>query len=72
MNIESELRIYVKEQQRLDYSYVSNTVSRNAKDGLKREGNRQLNELIAEVLLQEKKGIVKDKRILELVKRSVN
>ena len=31
-------------------------VSRNAKDGLKREGNRQLNELIAEVLLQEKKG----------------
>ncbi len=29
------------------------------KDGLKRGGNRQLNELIAEVLLQEKKGIVK-------------
>ena len=71
MNIESELRKYVKEQQRLDYSYVSNTVSRNAKDGLKREGNRQLNELIAEVLLQEKKGIVKDKRLLELVKRCV-
>ena len=50
---------------------MSKTVSRNAKDGLKREGNRQLNELIAEVLLQEKKGIVKDKRLLELVKRCV-
>ena len=43
----------------------------NAHGGLYKENNRQLNELIAEVLLQEKKGIVKDKRLLELVKRCV-
>jgi hypothetical protein len=46
-------------------------VSGNAHGGLYKENNRQLNELIAEVLLQEKKGIVKDKRLLELVKRCV-
>ena len=71
MNIEAELRKYIKEQQRLDYSYVLNTVSGNAHGGLYKENNRQLNELIAEVLLQKKKGIVKDKRLLELVKRCV-
>ncbi len=53
----------------MDYSYVSSTVSRNAKTGLDGEDNRHLNELIAEVLLQERKGIVKDKRLLELVRR---
>ena len=50
-------------------SYITRIVCDNAYNGYRKKDN--LNELIAEVLLQEEKGIIKDKRLLELVKRCV-
>ena len=67
--IESELHKYVAEQQIYDISYISKVVSENASFSYKYKNS--LNELIAEVLLQEEKGIVKDETLLKLVRRCV-
>lgn len=63
--LESDLRKYVAEQSRMQYSYVKEVVSENAYKQFGYDG--VLNELIAEVLLQKDKNIVKDNRLLELV-----
>lgn len=68
-NLEVDLRKYVAEQQRMQFSYLEKYVSGNANISYKSSGN--LNEIIAEVLLQEEKGIVKDETLLRLVKGCV-
>ncbi len=67
--LETDLHKYVAEQQMYNPSYITRIVCDNAYNGYRKKDN--LNELIAEVLLQEEKGIIKDKRLLELVKRCV-
>lgn len=67
--LEADLHKYVVEQQMYNPSYITRIVCDNAYNGYRKKDN--LNELIAEVLLQEEKGIIKDKRLLELVKRCV-
>lgn len=67
--IESELHKYIAEQQIYDKLYISKTVSGNAYDAMLMHNS--LNELIAEVLLQEEKGIVKDETLLKLVRGCV-
>ena len=64
--IESELHKYIAEQQIYDKLYISKTVSGNAYDEMLMHNS--LNELIAEVLLQEEKGIVKDEILLQLAR----
>lgn len=49
--------------------YISKTVSKNAERAFIKDDN--LNEVIAEVLLQEEKGIVVDKNLLMLVRRCI-
>lgn len=68
-NLEVDLRKYVAEQQRMQFSYLKKTVSINASDAY--YFNSNLNELVAEVLLQEDKGIVKDEMLLKLVRRCI-
>lgn len=68
-NLEVDLRKYVAEQQRMQFSYLEKTVSINASDAY--YFNSNLNELVAEVLLQEDKGIVKDEMLLKLVRRCI-
>ena len=67
--LEADLHKYVAEQQMYNPSYITRTVCDNAYNSYRIKDN--LNELIAEVLLQEEKGIIKDKRLLELVRRCV-
>ena len=64
--IEAELHKYVAEQQSYDELYISKTVSGNAMNLFKYCDS--LNELIAEVMLQEEKGIVKDEILLQLAR----
>lgn len=68
-DIEKELHKYVSEQQNYDLFYISKVVSENAESSFVYSDS--LNELIAEVLLQEEKGIVKDKILLKLVRGCV-
>ena len=68
-NIEIELHKYVTEQQNGDYRYIMKNVSKNAWTAFMNNDN--LNELIADVLLQEEKGIIKDKTLLRLVRGCV-
>lgn len=68
-SIEADLRKYVKEQLSMNSTYLIESVSKNAYSYFKYYGN--LNELIAEVLLQHQKGIVKDEILLNLVRRCV-
>lgn len=68
--IETDLHHYVAEQQHNDVLYILNNVSENAETSFYQKDS--LNELIAEVLLQEEKGIVKDKLLLKLVRRCVS
>lgn len=63
--IEADLRSYVMRQSSSQHDYVSAIVSVNAANGLKLYNS--LNELIAEVLLQNDKGIVRDKFLMEKV-----
>ena len=49
-----------------NHSYITQVVFENASISYKKNGN--LNNIIAVVLLQEEKDIVKDKRLLELVR----
>ncbi len=67
--IEADLRKYVKEQLAMSPSYILENVGRNAHSHFKYDDN--LNEVIAEVLLQNEKGIVKDEILLNLVRRCV-
>lgn len=67
--IESELHKYVAQQQSYDKLYISKTVSGNAEVSF--DIYDSLNELIAEVLLQEEKGIVEDKTLLKLARGCV-
>lgn len=68
-SIEEELHKYVSEQRIVDPLYISRTISINAE--LSFDCNNSLNELIAEVLLQETNGIVKDDTLLKLVRGCV-
>ena len=67
--IEAKLRKYIVEQQRQDYFYLLKVVSENA--SFKFLKDNSLNEVIAEVLLQEEKGIVRDEVLLKLVRGCV-
>ena len=67
--LEADLHKYVAEQQMYNPSYITRIVCDNAYNSYRKKDN--LNELIAEVLLQEEKGIIKDERLLELVRRCV-
>ena len=67
--IEAKLRKYIVEQQRQDYFYLLKVVSENA--SFKFLKDNSLNEVIAEVLLQEEKGIVCDEVLLKLVRGCV-
>lgn len=68
--IESELHKRVKTQVDGDKFYIRKTVSENAHRAFMDDDN--LNELIAEVLLQEEKGIkIEDDNLLALVRRCV-
>ena len=65
--LETDLHKYIKMQMQNEKFYISRTVSENAESAFFKDDN--LNELIAEVLLQEEKGIVVDKNLLMLVRR---
>lgn len=65
--IESELHKYVAQQQHYDINYIEKNVSKNASYSFNTMDS--LNELIAEVLLQEDIGTVSDFSLLEMVKR---
>ena len=67
--VEAELHKYVSEQEHQDFSYIKKVVSKNAMNSF--EYSDSLNELIAEVLLQEEKGIIRDEVLLRLVRRCV-
>ena len=64
--IESNLREYVQNQLASDPAYIRNTVSRNADNNF--AARSILNELIADVLLQQDKNTVKDSLLLNLVR----
>lgn len=66
--IEHELHKYVAEQITNDLQYIRKNVSANAHEGFKRNS---LNELIAEVMLQKEKGLVKDEALYKLVRGCV-
>lgn len=66
---EADLHKYVSEQLYHDRDYIKHTVSENASDGFAYK--RSLNELIADVQLQDSKGIIKDETLLDLVNRYV-
>lgn len=65
-DLETDLRKYVAEQSSMDFNYITRVVSRNANDAYIKDDN--INELVADILLQEDKGIVKDTVLLNLVK----
>jgi phage head morphogenesis protein, SPP1 gp7 family len=67
--LEADLHKYVAEQQMYNPSYITRVVCDNAYNSYRKKDN--LNELIAEVLLQEEKGIVKDRKLLQLVRGCV-
>lgn len=67
--IESALRKYVAEQQSCDFKYIKTVVCENALNSFRRYNS--LNELIAEVLLQETKDVCKDQVLLRLVRGCV-
>lgn len=67
--IEADLRKYVKEQIKSEHLYILRNVSQNANNAFVYSGS--LNELIAEVLLQDDKGKIKDEVLLKLVRRCV-
>lgn len=67
--LETDLHKYIKMQMQNEKFYISKTVSKNAERVFIKDDN--LNEVIAEVLLQEEKGIVVDKNLLMLVRRCI-
>lgn len=67
LELESDLKRYIKDQQISNPLFLNNVVSGNAHKGFVSFGS--LNECIADVMLQEFKGTVKDKKLLSLVKR---
>ncbi|MGN0472221.1 MAG: minor capsid protein [Lachnospiraceae bacterium] len=66
LELESDLKRYIKEQQINNPLYLIKIVSENAHNNFIRL--ESLNECIAEVLLQEEKGIVNDEELLSLVR----
>lgn len=68
-SLESDLHKYVSEAIHGDLDYLKKIVSGNAQKGYMNNGS--LNETIADMLLQEEKGIVKDRELLRLVRGCV-
>lgn len=63
-DLEENLRKYVKTKMLYDSDYISNVVSENASVGFEKTG---LNELIADVKVLKKQGIITDKKLFDLV-----
>lgn len=67
--IEEELRRYVSNQLSQEYNYLLTNVSENAYYSYREKGT--LNEVVAEVLLQEDKDAVRDSELLKMVRRCI-
>ena len=67
--IEADLRAYVKRQVAMQPSYIRENVSENAAFNYARDTT--LNELIADTMLREEKGITVDRELLRLVRECV-
>ena len=67
--LEAELRGYVVRQMNAQPNYLITVVSPNAHKGFRNRKypEKQMNEIVAEVLLQKDKGTVKDPYLLEKV-----
>lgn len=67
--LEADLMRYVKEREYEHPAYIRETVSENAEYNMQKY--QLLNELIADTLLLQDKGIVRDPTLLDLVRRCI-
>lgn len=67
--MEADLEAYVKRQVSMQPSYIKNNVSKNASSTYAYD--LSLNELIADTMLREEKGITVDRELLRLVRRCI-
>ena len=67
--MEADLEAYVKRQVSMQPSYIKNNVSKNA--SFTYAYDLSLNELIADTMLREEKGITVDRELLRLVRRCI-